>query len=112
MTEKNGPKSVADIVGMPDDADKENIRNILKNYDRKNPGFLAHTISEAKEDQKNNSLTDFGITNKQAGGRIVLELPEEVHRLIQEAYPLIFSDKKHFRWFTKNFRELLIPEKY
>ncbi len=114
MTKDNKPQGVADIVGLPDEKDKENILIIIKNFEKENPGVLVHTIESARRDFKEQGFekAEFGVVNKAAQGRIVFELPQELAGKIEEAYPFMFRDKKHFAWFVQNFKALMIPAKY
>lgn len=106
------PDNLSDLIGLPDAQDKTNIRNILKNYDAANPGQIKATIIEARKEVQDNQLGIYGVSNKSAQGRRVLELPEGLLRTIEEAYPLMFADKKQLAWFCRNFKELLVVEKY
>ena len=106
--------SISDAIGMPDDEDKRMIRRLILKYEKKHPGYIQHAINEAKREYKaqGGKKQKFGEVNKEASGRIVFELPEELHHWIEQYIPSIFSDIKHFRWFVKNFKELLVPERY
>lgn len=114
MNKDNKPQGVADIVGLPDEEDKKNILTIIKNYEKEHPGKLGHTIAEARGDFQNQGFdkAKFGVVNKAAQGRVVFELPQDLAGQIEEAYPFMFRDKKHFQWFVKNFKALMIPDKY
>lgn len=103
-------RTMADVVGMPDSQDKEFIQRLILNYDRAHPGQIKNVRDWAKEHTEGDGK--FNITNKQASGRLIFELPEELHRQIEIHYPTLFSDKKHFRWFCLHFKELMIPERY
>lgn len=104
-------KDLADAVGMPDETDKTNIRRIILNYERKHPGIILDCLTKARKESKA-SENKFGIVNKGSDMRYVMELPMELHEKIEAYIPTIFREKKHFRWFVKNFPELRIPEKY
>lgn len=107
-------KTLGDALGMPTDYDKERIRRIILRYERKYPGRLEQTIrvSRADHEAQGGRVAEFSEVNKAAHGRVVLELPEELHSKIEHLIPTIFSEKKHFHWFIKNFPELVIPRKY
>lgn len=113
MTKDNKPKNVADIVGLPDEKDKENIIIIIKNFEKENPGALKHSIEEAREQLRSQGedVAKFGVVNKGAQGRWMFELPEGLINKIIEAYPLMFRDKKHFDWFKRNFEIIMLPRK-
>lgn len=115
---KNEYKTLGDAVGMPDDTDKENIRKIILKYEKKNPGEIKRILDFAKVHSLA-AQNQYGLISEQSkkgisssGIRYLLELPPKLHEQIEEYIPTIFRDKKHFRWFCKNFKELLIPEKY
>lgn len=114
MGKDNTPKSMADIVGMPDDQDKQNILIIIKKFEKSHPGELVHTIETARANfrEQGFDVRKYGVVNESASGRTLFELPAGLVAEIERAYPLMFKDKKHFLWFIKNFKALLIPEKY
>jgi len=49
MTKDNKPQGVADVVGLPDEKDKENILIIIKNFE-KPKGFIARKLSSSITD--------------------------------------------------------------
>jgi len=119
--DKGSYKSLGDAVGMPDDTDKENIRKIIMRFEKKNPGAIPHTISEAKQDMKANSsalheIKDLGLVEKKsmssANRALVFELPEALVDELEKYIPTLFRDRKHFQWFVKNFKELMVPDRY
>lgn len=107
----NKPQGVADIVGLPDDKDKQNILILIKNYEKKNPGKLMYTINEAREQlySQGHDAEKFGVVNKGAQGRWMFELPADLAQQIEEAYPFMFRDRKHFDWFKRNFEPIMLP---
>lgn len=107
-------KDIADAVGLPTQWDKENLTKIIQRFERKNPGMIAYTIQEAKKDYQSQggNKAKFGEVNKHAQGRIILELPEELHHQLEKSLPSLFRSKKHLAWFVKHFKNLLIPERY
>ena len=112
--DKNTYKTLADAVGMPDNVDKENIQKIILRYEKKHPGYIKHARDEAKAEYaaEGGDKQKFGVTNKQAAGRVIFELPEELYHDIEAYMPTVFRETKHFRWFVKNFKELMVPEVY
>lgn len=108
----NKPKSLADAVGLPDDEDKLNIMALIEKYNKKQPGKLAHTIASAKKEHEKAGHGDFIVTDTHSQTRQIFELPEDFVSELEKAYPLMFKDKKHFQWFVKNFKMLMIPKKY
>lgn len=107
-------KSMADVVGLPDNEDKERIRKYLVQYEKKHPGEIGAIVAIAREDfrQQGGRVEEYGEVNKQAHGRTLFELPENLGRWMDQAYPLMFKSREHTLWFAKNFPELLIPRKY
>ncbi len=112
-------QDIGDAVGMPDAQDKAHIEKILLAYDKKHPG----EIQFHRDFAKNNSTAgtnEYGLVSGKTGNtgissnglRYMFELPPEVHAKIEEYIPTIFRSKKHFNWFKKNFKYLMIPEKY
>lgn len=107
-------KTMGEVVGLPDEEDKERIRRYLLRYEKDHPGEIGFHIGMAKEHFKEagGDKQKYGLVNKQASGRTLFELPNEVGQWLEQAFPLMFRDKKHTAWFAKNFKELLIPELY
>lgn len=107
-------QSMGDVVGLPDEEDKLRIQLKLRAYEKEHPGELAFIINMAREHFKDagGDKQKYGLTNKQASGRTLFELPEDLGRWLENAYPLMFRERKHTAWFAKNFPELLIPEVY
>lgn len=112
---------MSDVVGMPDDVDKDYIQRLLLKYEKVHPGWIKFTRDKAREQVGSDNL-EFALTSGSASRkgkftmgantRYLLELPAELHEAIESYIPTMFRDQKHFYWFCKNFRELLIPEKY
>jgi hypothetical protein len=101
-------KAMASSIGLPDDLDVKNIEIILRNYNIARPNEINNFIMHAKEEQKNlkfetgsnkNAYTQSG----QIQYRRALTMPIGLFRIIQESYPLMFSNKKHLHWFMKKF---------
>lgn len=107
-------QTMGDVVGLPDAQDKERIRRYLARYEKAHPGEIMFHITMAREHFRaaGGDKQKFGLVNKQASGRTLFELPNEVGQWMEQAYPLMFRDKKHTAWFARNFKELLIPERY
>lgn len=105
---------LADMVGLPTQNDKEKIQRLILRYERNHPGYILHGIQEVRREhfEQGGRKQKYGEVNKSAQGRILLELPEDLGKQITDVAPFVFKDKKHLRWFIKNFPELLIPEKY
>lgn len=109
-------KSLADVVGMPDAQDKEWIRKIILKYEKKHPGHIQKSVEDARKEMAEMSsafhdVLEYGIVDKATNRKRVLELPEELGAMIEASYPTLFRDKKHLRWFLKEFPELRLPRK-
>lgn len=101
-------KSMATSVGLPDEADIKNIEIIIRNYNIARPGEIDSYVKHAKSEQKDLKF-ETGSNSKaftesgQIQYRRALTLPIGLMRQIEEAYPLMFSNKKHLHWFMKKF---------
>ncbi len=75
-------KDIADAVGLPTAWDKDNLARIINRFEKKNPGMIMHTVKEAKDQYKavGGRRQEFGEVNKQAHGRVMLELPVELKK--------------------------------
>ena len=109
-------KSLGEAIGMPTEADKAFIRNLILEYDRQNPGQIKAYRDDARNDLAVNGAFNgrqkFGVTGKQANMRMLFNLPPGLAHAIEKYYPTMFREKVHFHWFIKNYKELLVPEKY
>lgn len=102
---------LGDVVPLPDDEDKERLIKILVRFERRNPGFLIHFRNEARMElqKKRDEIRATGqIPKKNRAGNVRFELPYTLHKQISDAYPLMFTNKKHLHWFMKNFPELVV----
>lgn len=116
-------KSLAGAVGMPDKEDYDNICNIISLYRKESVrryGFdiLVDAIATARREHDEfggkyeNRAKGFNLVNKDSNMRYNFELPESLIRAIELAYPLMFTDLKHYTWFCKNFKSLMISERF
>ncbi len=109
-------KTLGDALGMPTEEDKEFLRKLLVEYERQRPGEIMAYIEAGKRDLAANGAwngrQEFGVTGKQAHMRQIFNFPPTLAALIERYFPTMFRDKKHFRWFVKNFKWLMLPEKY
>jgi len=103
---------MSSVVGMPDEEDKRIIQKIIINYEDKKPGQITDSILEARQENKEGNKNSLNTTNKGSNSRLVLRLPEELAMQLQKYIPTLFRDKKHFEWFVKNFKHLMVPEEY
>lgn len=103
-------KSLADAIGLPDEEDKARIQRFLLKYEKEHPGEIIFHRNAAR-DRLAAHNTKFAVVNAESNRRYLFELPTEIGNWLSAAYPLMFKDKEHTRWFARNFKELLIPEK-
>lgn len=109
-------EALATSVGLPDDKDVENILRAIKQYEIARPGELKLFMAQAKKEQAQLD-NDFG-SNAAAHTetakrqfRRALTMPIGLYRMIDEAYPLMFNDKKHLHWFMRKFPKFCIARK-
>lgn len=105
----NEISKLADAIGLPDKEDKERIERWINRYNEQHPGEFKFHRDAARVHLKD---PGFAIVDKQSARRYLFELPVPFGNWMGQAYPLMFKDKKHFRWFCDNFKYLLIPEKW
>lgn len=123
---QDNPNHWSDIVGMPDDWDKKNIQALIKKFERRKFIVEGHTISgktlinlcvaEAKRahqlDGAGSVRNPFGIKSKDSGAAVKMTLPVVLEKEISEAYPTMFRDNRHHKWFFDNFGQFRIAERY
>jgi hypothetical protein len=116
--DRGGFKTLAGAVGMPDKDDWETIVKLINIFrkdsvKRYGKDILVECISNAKKEHIASAHdSGFMLVNKDSSMRHIFELPESFIHVIEKSYPLMFQDKKHFAWFSRNFKELRLPEKY
>lgn len=98
-------KDIGDAVGMPDEQDREQIRKIIDDFEKKHPGEIKLHRDGASEHLKQ-LKTD--VVGKKAGRRYALEIPEPLFFSLEKYIPTLFRSKKHFQWLRKNFKELFL----
>lgn len=110
-----GVKSMADVVGMPDQQDEEFLRRLVARYEEKTKGLLGFTVRQARrefESGRYGRASNVGaVVNKQSNLRYQLELPESFVQIVEHFYPTLFTDKKHFAWFKSKLPGLMIRSK-
>jgi hypothetical protein len=118
-----GLRDLGDAVGMPDEGDWKNIVNMIAVYRKASIakfGYdkLTDCIVNAKKEYeelggKYDSIArGFNLANKQSNMRLHFEFPQDFLLYIEQGYPTLFRSKKHYHWFCKNFKELMIPDRY
>lgn len=127
----DAPDHWSDIVGMPDDWDKKNLTNLInkfkkttfyftakdgKKYGVKGSDWLKNEVKDAKESHQlsgiGEAVNPYGVKSKESDMRVGTAMPIELWNRIQESYPTMFRDEKHFNWFIKNFPEFKVPGKW
>lgn len=106
--DKSQYKSLGDVVGMPDEDDKKQIRRIIIRYNKKHPGEIQFHRDTARDRLTN----EWSEVDDDSHRRYLMEIPEGLFAQLEAYIPTLFREKKHFAWFCKNFKELLIPRKY
>lgn len=111
-------QDVGDSVGMPDEQDKKHIQKLIARYEKANPGDII-ALREFAREHSAAADNEFGLVSGTSKGainsnsmRYMMELPPKLHEMIEEYIPTIFRSKKHFAWFCKNFKFLMIPSRH
>jgi len=109
-------QGTAKATGLPDDLDVENINVILRNYEIARPGEIKTYVKQAKEEQKNlknesGSNASAYTESAKVQYRRALTMPIGLFRQIEEAYPLMFSNKNHLHWFMRKFPQFNVAKK-
>lgn len=119
-----GKGDIADAIGMPDQADYENLARIIAIYKKKRfPVVVAgktvhvtgavmiqHSLAQARHQYYLgiHGKNKHSLVNKDSGTRYALELPADLYYAIEAMFPSMFRSKKHLRWFCKKFPGLTI----
>lgn len=92
-----------DPVGLPDAEDERNVRAIVSNFHKAHPGVISFIAAKSRDEKAaHESVNPF--EDKRDKSRVrTLSLPTPLLREIEEAYPLMFSNRKHIAWFKKHF---------
>lgn len=104
---------MSDVVGMPDEKDKEFIRNLIQIHEKMTNGLLAYTLKQSREEFENYSKfatkgNEDAKVNQGSNMTYDFELPNSFVLLIEKYYPTMFRDRKHFAWFKKNLKGLMV----
>lgn len=116
-------KTVSDIIPLPDKEDWNNICRIINKYRKESVAkygkdILVECIADARDNHlqsgsKYGRLSkEYQLVNKHSNMRHIFEFPESFVSAIQQVYPVMFTDKRHFAWFCQNFKELTLSGKY
>jgi hypothetical protein len=96
-----------DPIGLPDEKDVLNIKRMMRNHERVRPGEIAMIIEEARLDRQEDFESRMSFVKKEQPVRRALTLPQALMRTIEEAYPIMFKNRKHLAWFKKNFPQFV-----
>ena len=113
----------SDTIGMPDDEDYKNISTIIRNFEHKyfniegfkitGEEFIKMCVDESKMahglDGKNAKLNPYGVKTDKA--RVNMSLPIPLEQIISQAYPTMFRDKNHHKWFFEHFPQFRVSER-
>lgn len=116
-------KTVGDVIPLPDKEDWNNICRIINKYRKESiqkygKDILVECIADARKEHvsagsKYGRLSaEYQLVNKDSNMRHIFEFPESFVNAIQQVYPVMFTNKKHFAWFCNNFKELTLSGKY
>lgn len=120
---EENPDHWSDIVGLPDEWDKRNLTALINNFKKEKFTFKRKTFTGAqwirdevadakKQHQTDGAANPFGLKVKDTEVRIGTAIPNVLWSRIEESYPTMFRDRKHFNWFVKNFREFVVPGRW
>lgn len=127
-----------DVVGMPDDWDKQNVQTCIDNFSRRRfrecevysidhktecdhlptitgKKWIELSVKASRKDAQLglNPFNEYGMKNKESEGRLVSSMPVTLYNELSDTMPTVFRDKEHFSWFIKNFkRYFMVPDKY
>lgn len=115
------PENWSDLVGQPDDWDKQNITNLIRNFEREKftvkgrivtgrQLILAVTATaRRKQEMTTNAFNrKTGVRDKDSEYRTELSLPTILLNRILEAYPVMLRDDRQYNWFVKNFPQFKV----
>lgn len=123
---ETSPDHWSDIVGLPDEWDLKNLTNLINTFKRETftyngasmtgAQWIKFEVADAKkqhqQDGVGQSFNKFGVKSADSDLRVGTAMPNILWSRIEESYPTIFRDRKHYSWFVKNFREFAVPGKW
>lgn len=110
------PDDWTQVVGQPDDWDKNNITAMIDNFSKEK--FImngqqvtgaqmivaALKTARAKEEASVDVFNkDTGIRDKDSGYRVDMSIPNPLMERLLAAYPMIFRDDRMYAWFCRHF---------
>lgn len=113
----------SETIGMPDEEDYQNICIIIRNFERQyfmiegfkitGKEFIKMCVDESKMshglDGEGAKLNPYGVKTDKA--RVNLSLPIPLEQTISKAYPTMFRDKNHHKWFFDRFSQFRVSER-
>ena len=106
--DKGNYKDIGDAVGMPDEADRKKVQEIIDNFERQNPGEIKLHRDAARE---HIASLKTNVLDKKSARRYALEIPEPLYFSLEKYIPTLFRSQKHFKWLRKNFKYLFLEIK-
>lgn len=115
------PDHWSDIVGMPDEADRKNIINLINHFKRERfskdgviltgAQLMRISITNARKNHEASlNIFDRTLKSKETELRVGTALPTPLWTKIEEAYPTMFRDRRHYEWFYNNFPQFKIVQ--
>ncbi len=121
---QDNPDHWSDIVGMPDDWDKKNLEALIGKFCKQKFTIEGITISgrrwidlEVADARRSHGLdgglrgNDVGLKSEGTDSHVYSAVPTPLYNAIQQSYPTLFRDKKHYYWFLRNFPIFRITKK-
>lgn len=93
------------VTGQPDQSDIDNITELLRAYEKSNPGKLAKmkqdydtqvSLSEKVKVPSVKGITSHELT-------FSFWMPRDLQEFMEVYYPTLWTNKAHMDWFTKRF---------
>lgn len=115
------PNHWSEIMGNPDDWDKKNLQALIDKFCRtkftvegqkiSGKTYIDLVVAEARDShQSSDVFNPKNVKSKTTDMRALTTLPPELNKLILEAYPTMFRDVNHSRWFATNFPQFRIAQ--
>lgn len=92
-----------DPVGLPDAEDERNVRAIVSNFHKAHPGVISLITAKARDEKEAHESATVFQKKEDKSRRRTLSMPTPLLREIEEAYPLMFVNRKHIAWFKQHF---------
>ncbi len=96
------------------DQAKGTLDTMIRLYEAKHPQEMKEFYSglEWKRQMQDNQFASSKKSIKQISNmRFGCSLPPGLFKLVEKAFPELFTDKEQFRWFMTNFPQFRVAEK-